>query len=224
MAKKKGLEPIQDEVDQLRATAAEVVQVASEAFFAEYDKDPDPLRLAAWFVPRCWREIDYVFMLNEEIRRYGLGFERKHITALSKHSFQEAQHYEMVGRVIEYLGGEVPTTVPESARAWNQLLWDCLDRHRLSAIAAWNVSETSAGGSFDATLAACERYQSQMPEASRIYKQIVKDEDFHVGLGQLLLDRYAESDSDREEVLRAMREMVDLVAYTYKPENVVASG
>jgi hypothetical protein len=220
VAKRKGLEPIQGEVDRLRETATEVVRTASESFFAEYGKEPDPLRLAAWFVPRCWREIDYVFMLNEEIRRYGLGFERKHITALSKHSFQEAQHYEMVGRVIEHLGGEAPVSVPDSARAWSELLWDCLDRHRLAAIAAWNISETAAGGSFEATLAASERYQDQMPEAFRIYKQIVKDEDFHVGLGQLLLDRYAEDDDDREEVLRAMREMVDLVAYTYKPENV----
>jgi hypothetical protein len=63
-----------------------------------------------------------------------------------------------------------------------------------------------------------------VPEAFRIYKQIVKDEDFHLGLGQLLLDRYAETDSDRDEVLHAMREMVDLVVYTYKPENVVAGG
>jgi hypothetical protein len=224
MVKRRGLEPIQDEVDQIRVTAAEAVRIAAKDFFAEYDKDPDPLRLAAWFVPRCWREIEYVFMLNEEIRRYGLGFERKHITALSKHSFQEAQHYEMVGRVIEHLGGEVPVTVPESARAWSELLWDCLDRHRLSAIAAWNISETAAGGSFDATLAATQGYQEQMPEAFRIYKQIVKDEEFHLGLGQLLLDRYAETDNDHDEVLRAMREMVDLVAYTYKPENVVAGG
>jgi hypothetical protein len=224
MVKRSGLEPIQDEVDHIRVTAAEAVRTAAETFFAEYDSDPDPLRLSAWFVPRCWREIDYVFMLNEEIRRYGLGFDRKHLTALSKHSFQEAHHYEMVGRIIEYLGGEVPVTVPEAARAWSELLWDCLDRHRLSAIAAWNISETAARGSFDATLAATQRYRDQIPEAFRIYKQIVKDEDFHLGLGQLLLDRYAETDSDRDEVLRAMREMVDLVAYTYKPENVVAGG
>jgi hypothetical protein len=224
MVKKRGLEPIQDEVDQIRVTAAEGVRIATEDFFAAYDRDPNPSRLAAWFIPRCWREIDYVFMLNEEIRRYGLGFDRKHITALSKHSFQEAHHYEMVGRIIESLGGEVPVTVPQSARAWSELLWDCLDRHRLSAIAAWNISETAAGGSFDATLSATQRYQDQVPEAFRIYKQIVKDEDFHLGLGQLLLDRYAETDSDHDEVLHAMREMVDLVVYTYKPENVVAGG
>ncbi len=224
MVKRSGLEPIQDEVDWIRVTAAEAVRIAAEDFFAEYDRAPDPSRLAAWLVPRCWREIDYVFMLNEEIRRYGLGFDRKHLTALSKHSFQEAHHYEMVGRIIEYLGGEVPVTVPESARTWSELLWDCLDRHRLSAIAAWNISETAAGGSFDATLAATQRYQDQMPEAFRTYKQIVKDEEFHLGLGQLLLDRYAETDSDHDEVLRAMREMVDLVVYTYKPENVVAGG
>ena len=41
----------------------------------------------------------------------------------------------------------------------------------------------------------------------RAYEQIIKDEKFHVGLGRLLLDRYAESEADLAEVMRAMRGM-----------------
>ena len=59
-------------------------------------------------MPRCWREIDYVFMLGEVIRRYGLTFERRHITALSRQLLDEAEHYDAVARIVERLGGRVP--------------------------------------------------------------------------------------------------------------------
>ncbi|MDF2810776.1 MAG: hypothetical protein K0S56_1807 [Microvirga sp.] len=60
--------------------------------------------LAKWLETRAWREIDYVFLLNEQIRRYGMGSKRKHITLLAKQSFQEAEHYEDVGRAVESNG------------------------------------------------------------------------------------------------------------------------
>jgi hypothetical protein len=220
-ARPRGLDPIADEVDGLRMVARDAVRAACEEFFAAYDAEPDPRRLAAWLGPRCWREIDYTFMLNEEIRRYGLSFERKHIAALARHSLQEAEHYEMIGRIIERLGGSVPTSVPESARPWSEYLWACLDRERLSAIAAWYVSETSATGTFDLTLAAAERYG--LDDMLKIYQQVIKDENFHLGLGRLLLDRYIETDEDLEEVLRSMRGMTELVAYSYRPAAVAAT-
>ena len=65
-----------------------------------------------WFVPRCWREIDYVFMLGEVVRRYGLEFERRHITALSRQMLDEAEHYDTVARIVERLGGRVPVVPP----------------------------------------------------------------------------------------------------------------
>jgi hypothetical protein len=216
----KGLDPIAEEVEQLRTVARDAVRAACEEFFAEYDAAPDPHRLGLWLAPRCWREIDYTFMLNEEIRRYGLTFERKHVTALAKHSFQEADHYELIGRLIESLGAEVPLSVPESARAWSEYLWACLDRTRLSAIAAWYVSETSATGTFDLTLATARRYA--YGDMLRIYEKVVKDEHFHLGLGRLLLDRYTETDEEREEVLRCMRGMSELVAHSYRPAAVPA--
>ena len=75
--------------------------------------------LAAWFVPRCWREIDYVFMLGEVIRRYGLTFERRHVTALSRQLLDEAEHYDAVARIVERLGGRVPVQPPPSAVEWS---------------------------------------------------------------------------------------------------------
>lgn len=216
-----GLAPISDEVDEILDSVFKSTEAATEQFFANYDKNPDPKILAGWLQPRCWRELDYVFLLNEQIRRYGLSFERKHITLLAKQSFQEAEHYEVVGAAIESLGGVVPKSVPVEAVPWSEFLWDCLERHPLAAIAAWNCSETSASGSFAPTFRAGERHG--FDEVVRIYKQIERDEKFHVGLGRQILAAYAKTDEDREEILRAMRGMRDIAWKTFTPESVAKS-
>ncbi|GAA1217059.1 hypothetical protein LY12_002072 [Prauserella alba] len=215
-----GLEPIKAELDELLESVQVATAEATEAFFVSFDEDPDPARLAAWLIPRCWREIDYVYLLNEEIRRYGMQFERRHITLLAKQSFQEAEHYDMVGKAIESLGGSVPTTVPAEAEPWSLFLWECLDRHPLSAVAAWNLSETSASGSFEPTFRGAERHG--LDEVTRIYKQIEKDEKFHVGLGLQMMATYVATDEDREEILRAMRGMRDIAWRTFTPESLKA--
>ena len=193
------------ELDALLADTVATVRERSSAFWHAYERDRDATRLAAWFVPRCWREIDYVFMLGEVIRRHGLSFERRHISALARQLLDEAEHYESVARIIERLGGRAPVQPPPSAVEWSAFLWDSLDRHRLGAIAAWNMSETAATGTLAAIVEAGRRYD--LPDVVRTYEQIIRDETFHVGLGRLLLDRYAESEEDVAEVMRAMRGM-----------------
>ena len=205
----RGLDPVRAELDALIEQTVAIVRGRSDAFWAEYDSGRDPRMLAAWFVPRCWREIDYVFMLGEVIRRYGLGFERRHITALSRQLLDEAEHYDSVGRIIERLGGEVPREPPPSAREWSAFLWESLERHPLGAIAAWNMSETAATGTLDGIIEAGLRYD--LPDVAKAYETIVKDERFHIGLGRAMLERYVESESDLAEVIRAMHGMAAIV-------------
>jgi len=87
-----------------------------------------------------------------------------------------------------------------------------------AAIAAWNVSETSASASFEPTFLAGERHG--FDEVVRVYRRIEVDERFHVGLGRRMLSRYAETDADRAEILRAMRGMRDIAWRTFTPESV----
>jgi hypothetical protein len=216
-----GLAPIDAEIDKILDDVFNITKEATESFFNAYHKNPDPRIFATWLETRAWREIDYVFLLNEQIRRYGLGFQRKHITLLAKQSFQEAEHYEEVGKAVESLGGTVPLTVPSAAVVWSKFLWDCMDRHHLAAIAAWYVSETSASGSFEPTFIGAERHGHM--DVVRIYKQIEIDEKFHTGLGRQVLSTYAETDHDREEILRAMTGMRDIAWKSFTPEVVAAS-
>jgi hypothetical protein len=208
-----GLDRVRAELDALMAATVATVRDRSRAFWESYDAERDPSQLAAWFVPRCWREIDYVFMLGEVIRRHGLSFERRHLTALSRQLLDEAEHYDAVARIIERLGGRVPVAPPPSAVEWSAFLWDSLERHRLGAIAAWNMSETAATGTLEAIVEAGRRYD--LPDVVRTYEQIIKDEKFHVGLGRLLLDRYAESEADLAEVMRAMRGMAAITVESH---------
>jgi len=208
-----GLDAVRGELDQLMAETVETVRVRSRAFWEAYEAERDAVRLAAWFVPRCWREIDYVFMLGDVIRRYGLTFERRHVSALSRQLLDEAEHYDTVARIIERLGGRVPVKPPPSAVEWSAFLWDALDRHRLGAIAAWNMSETAATGTLEAIVEAGRRYD--LPDVVRGYEQIIKDEKFHIGLGRLMLDRYAESEDDVAEIMRAMRGMAAITVESH---------
>lgn len=203
-----GLEPIEKELDEILDLISANAKRTTEEFFQKFDQDPDPQALAHWLVPRAWREIDYVFLLNEQIKRYGMQFQRKHITLLAKQSFQEAEHYDMVCSAVESLGGKAPTSVPPQTAHWSEFLWDCLDRHPLAAVAAWNASETSATGSLEPTFLAAEKHG--FDEVFRVHQKIEIDEKFHVSLGRQILSTYAQTDEDREEILRAMRGMRDI--------------
>jgi hypothetical protein len=216
-----GLASIEKEVDRILDEVSKTTEEATRDFFDAYTKNPNPLVLASWLETRCWREIDYVFLLNEQIRRYGMRFQRNHITLLAKQSFQEAEHYEALGKAVESLGGIVPTSVPAAAVPWSKFLWECMERHHLAAIAAWYVSETSASGSFEPTFVGAERNGHM--DVVKIYKQIEIDEKFHTGLGRQVLSTYAETDEDREEILRAMRGMRDIAWRSFTPEVVAAT-
>ena len=152
-------------------------------------------------------------MLGEVIRRYGLTFERRHITALSRQLLDEAEHYDTVARIVERLGGRVPVRRrprrssgalpvgqprPPPPRRDRRLEHERDGRHR-----ARSRRSSRPGRRYD------------LPDVVRGYEQIIKDEKFHVGLGRLLLDRYAENEADRAEVMRAMRGMAAITVESH---------
>jgi hypothetical protein len=85
----KGLDPIVAEVDEILQSVFDITKEATQGFFVSFDRNPNPIALATWLETRAWREIDYVYLLNEQIRRYGMRFTRRHIMLLAKQAFQE---------------------------------------------------------------------------------------------------------------------------------------
>ena len=150
----RGLDPIRAEIDDALRDHHRRGAAARRRLLGVVRGDRDDAMLAAWFVPRCWREIDYVYMLGEQIRRYGVRFERRHVTALARQLLDEAEHYDDVGahhRAARRDGADRAAAV---GRDVEPFLWDCLDRHPLGAIAAWNMSETAATGTLEGIVAA----------------------------------------------------------------------
>lgn len=210
-----------EELDEILDSVYQRTKQVSEDFFVSFANNPNSEVLAAWLEPRAWRHIESLFVLNEGLRRYGLNLERKHISMLAKKSHQHAQHYVLIGKVIESLGGTVPVSVPEALRPWSELLWDCLDRHPLAAIAAAHCSEVSATGSFQPLLAAGK--QHGYDEVVKVYQTIETDETFfHVGLARQVLATYAETKEDIAEALRAAHEMHDIAWNTFTPAEVLS--
>src|SRR5699024_5893260 len=190
------IEDLDDILDSVYQRTKEV----AEEFFASFTKNPSPKVLAAWLEPRAWRHIESLFVLNEGLRRYGLDLERKHISMLAKKAHQHAQHYALIGKSIESLGGTVPVNTPEALQPWSDLLWDCLDRHPLAAIAAAHCSEVSATGSFQPLLAAGK--QSGYDEVVNVFQIIETDETFfHVGIARQVLESNAETEEDTVKAL-----------------------
>jgi len=216
-----GRDAFTEELDEILDSVYQHTRQVSEDFFVSFATNPSSKVLAAWLEPRAWRHIESLFVLNEGLRRYGLGLQRKHISMLSKKSHQHAQHFVMIGKVIESLGGTVPDELPNALVPWSTLLWDCLDRHPLAAIAAAHCSEVSATGSFQPLLAAGK--QHGYDEVVKVYQSIETDETFfHVGLARQVLVTCAETDNDVAEILEAAREMHDIAWNTFTPADVMS--
>ena len=213
-----GLDAIRDEVDEVLKSAFDTTKSATEAFFKSYDEGSESKGarcLAGKSMLARDRLCHAAQRADPPLRP---RFKRHHITLLAKQSFQEAEHYETVGKLVETLGGEVPTSVPAIAAPWSKFLWDSMDRHPLGAIAAWYASETSATGAFEPLFAGVERHG--LKDVAKAYRQIEIDEKFHTSLGRQILSTYAKTDEDRAEILRAMRGMRDIAWTSLTPEAV----
>lgn len=216
-----GRDSFSEELDEILDSVYQKTKRVSDEFFTSFDKNPSPKVLSAWLEPRAWRHIESLFVLNEGLRRYGLRFQRKHISMLAKKSHQHAQHYVMIGKLIDSLGGTVPVSAPDALRPWSEFLWECLDRSPLAAIAAAHCSEVSATGSFQPLLISGKKHGYD--EVVKVYQTIETNETFfHVGLARQVLATYAETEEDVLEILDAAREMHDIAGKTFIPDDVMS--
>ncbi|VEF47177.1 Uncharacterised protein [Bacillus freudenreichii] len=158
-------------------------------------------------IPRDWHEIAYVSFIGTLLQKYWREYDRNLVTALCKHLWDEANHYEIISRVLENHGYEPPTDVPEPSQAWEDLHWEALEKDSTCAIAVWNVSETSTTPQMDIVIENCRRIG--LDDLARVYEKIKKDEDFHCKLGVNLLERHMKTEEQRKNAIWGARKLRD---------------
>ncbi|AJY73499.1 hypothetical protein [Paenibacillus beijingensis] len=173
-------------------------------------------------IVRDWLEIAYVIFLGTELLNYWREFDRSIVTALCKHMWDEAKHYEMLSNVIEKHGYSVPKTTPETSKEWEELHMKALTMDCACAVAVWNVSETSTTTTMDVLIENCRRIG--LDDLARCYEKIKKDEAFHCNLGVTILKKYLTTDERRMNAIWGARQLRDRMFKLYNviyPVNAV---
>ncbi|MEH6949523.1 hypothetical protein V7068_21145 [Bacillus sp. JJ634] len=147
---------------------------------------------------RDWLEMQYVIFLGTEIIKYWNEFDREIVTALCRHMLEEANHYEILSRVIEKHGYEAPVATSEVNKGWEKIHWKALEKDAVCAIAVWNCSETSTTTTHDIVIENCRRIG--LDDLAKCYEKIKRDENFHVGLGETIIDKYMVT---KEQIINA---------------------
>lgn len=164
-------------------------------------------------VQRVWLEMAYVFFLGKQINDYWKEFDRSTVTALCKHMLEEAHHYEIISRVLEKHGYTPPTEPPKEFMGWETLHWEALEKDRACAVAVWNCSETSTMDTHDIVIENCRRIG--LDDLARCYEQIKKDEEFHSRLGNMIVNKYVETDEERANAIWGARRLKEEMMHYY---------
>ncbi len=161
---------------------------------------------------RVWLEIAYVFFLGKQINDYWKEFDRKTVTALCKHLWEEAHHYEIISNVLEKRGLTPPTSVPDVHLGWENLHWEALDKDSTCAVAVWNCSETSTLNTHDIVIENCRRLG--LDDLARAYEVVKKDEVFHASLGEMIVRKYAVTEEQHKNAIWGAKQLREkMLAY-----------
>lgn len=200
------LEYIERLKNEMRQTAAD----ASKKYFETHPTRESMIR---WLGTRCWREIDYVFLINAIVNKYWSEFDPKIVTSLMKQSWDEARHYQQLAEIIELYGGKRPLQVTEVDKIWSKVLWDSVDKDKVAAISGWHLSETSGEGTFKFVIEGAKKWN--YTEVSKAYEKIAQDELFHLNLGHEILERYAIDEASQKESIKAAQQIVQVLSKSY---------
>ncbi|MFJ7679844.1 hypothetical protein ACIQXQ_17535 [Peribacillus sp. NPDC097198] len=170
---------------------------------------------------RDWLEMQYVIFLGTEIIKYWNEFDREIVTALCRHMLEEANHYEILSRVLEKHGYKAPVATSELNKGWEEIHWAALEKDAVCAIAVWNCSETSTTTTHDVVIESCRRIG--LEDLAKCYEKIKKDENFHVGLGETIIAKYMVTEEqiiNATEGIRSFRdEMMKFYNDIYETNN-----
>lgn len=160
-------------------------------FFKGKGKKPDVLAVDS---------IDLKIMKNEFITILGPS-------ALCRHMLEEAKHYEILSRVHEKHGYDAPVATSEVNKGWEKVHWQALDKDATCIIAVWNCSETSTIETHDIVIENCRRIG--LNDLAKCYETIKKDENFHVGLGETIVEKFMVTEQQIQIATEGIRSFRD---------------
>jgi uncharacterized ferritin-like protein (DUF455 family) len=156
---------------------------------------------------RDWLEMQYVIFLGTEIIKYWQEFDREIVTALCRHMLEEAKHYEILSRVLEKHGYDAPVATSEVNNGWEKVHWQALEKDATCIIAVWNCSETSTIETHDIVIENCRRIG--LNDLAKCYETIKKDENFHVGLGETIVEKFMVTEQQIQNATEGIRSFRD---------------
>lgn len=176
------------ELGRLRAEVAP----AAQSFGADRPMTHD--ELIEWLCFQTWYEREAASFIGAWLRHIP---EEDVFYALSKQVADEGTHFHLFNRHLESLGGSLARWTPEPEWVeWIQVFYPAGD-DTLERVSAHNIT---------GELGAIQAFESLRPrlpaETQAVLDKVTPDEQFHVALGKMVVQRYA-TDADRQARVRA---------------------
>lgn len=191
-----------EEVERLQRGVTDIAVASVEEYFKERPSVESMLR---WLEVRNERELGAAQMISMAVIKFEKGIDKKLLVNLGKFIWDETRHYRDLSHMIEEIRAAAPQgespliPPPEPEAGWWETLWRNVEKEKLAPFAGFYISEGSALAITEPLVTGCRRYG--YGELADLYIRFGRDEEFHVALDRLMMERYALAPRQQDLVL-----------------------
>lgn len=187
------MDPVEFYDSLLAELAARRAEVVPEAQSFGQDRQMEGAELIEWLCFQAWYEREAASFIGEWLRTIT---EEDAFYGLTKQIADEGTHFHLFHRHLVSLGGSLEGWTPEPEWVeWIQVFYPAGD-DTLERVAAHNIT-----GELGAVQAFESLYPRLPPATQAVLDKVMPDENFHVALGKMVVQRYATT-ADRQERVR----------------------